>query len=421
MATTSAMWLRRSAIVLAQSSQALSNAAIALFLPLIRSDLDISFAGAGLLAAVPSLTYALMQLPAGYATDRMDPKLLFAGGVLLTNCLGIAFALGNSLAVLVIVQGLAGFSRAFMFIPGLQLITQQFSESRRASAMGLLFAGGLSAYVTVNLLGPALLAPFGWRGFMVTVSVGGLVALLGFWCMTPRSRRTQAEDAPSRPARVWRTSAWWLLALVQFVRMGIMNGFTFWLPTFLVVERGFPIAGAGLVVAGTYAVVAASNVVGGLVSDHWQVPVPIIGASLAALSVLMASIGFLSEPVLVVVGTALIAVFLQFYFGAMFVVPVRVFGPTVSGVSAGFGNFCANVGAFVASLSLGVLRDVTDSFTAGFLCMSGAALVALLAVTRLAMTLRHQEDAGEDMPTDGAYEVHQVTRGPAWSEDGSIT
>jgi DHA1 family inner membrane transport protein len=415
------MWLRRGAIILAQSSQALSNAAIALFLPLIREDLDITFAQAGLLAAVPSLTYAVMQLPAGYATDRIDPKYLFAGGVLLTNGLGIAFALGDSLLVLTVVQALAGFSRAFMFIPGLQLMTQQFSESRRASAMGLLFAAGLSAYVTVNLLGPALLEPLGWRGFMITVSLGGLGALLGFWWMTPSSRTAAGASAERRPVRVWRTSAWWLLAMVQFVRMGIMNGFTFWLPTFLVVERGFPIAGAGLVVAATYAVVAVSNVVGGIVSDHWQMPVLVIGASLAALSLLLAGVALVQQPVLVIVTTGLIAVFLQFYFGALFVVPVRVFGPSVSGLSAGFGNFCANLGAFGVSLSLGVLRDVTDSFAAGFLCMSGAALVALLAVVRLAVTLRRLDGAGQTLAADAAYEIAHDTQGPTWSEDGSIT
>lgn len=421
MARESPQWLRRSAIVFTQSSQALSNAAVALFLPLIRSDLDISFAGAGLLAAVPSLTYALMQLPAGYATDRMDPKVLFAGGALATNGLGIAFAFGNSLTVLIVVQGLAGCSRAFMFIPGLQLITEQFSEARRASAMGLLFAGGLSAYVTVNLLGPALLEPLGWRGFMATISIGGLASLVAFWLVTARSPRRRYADRLSRQGSVWRTQAWWLLALVQFVRMGIMNGFTFWLPTFLVVERGFPIAAAGLVVAGTYAVVAASNVVGGLVSDHWQVPVPLIVVSLAALSVLLALVGVVDRAIWVIATTALIAVFLQFYFGALFVVPVRIFGPSISGVSTGFGNFCANVGAFVASLSMGVLRDITDSFTAGFLCMSGAALVALMAIVRLAITLRHQGESGSGMSTEAAYQVSQRAGVPTWSENGSIT
>lgn len=60
-------------------------AAIALFLPLIREDVDITFSQAGTLAAANTLVYALMQIPAGYLADRLGPKRLFIVGLLGTN------------------------------------------------------------------------------------------------------------------------------------------------------------------------------------------------------------------------------------------------------------------------------------------------------------------------------------------------
>jgi hypothetical protein len=47
--------------VLAQSTQSLSSGGIALFLPLIRRDLGLTFTQAGAIAASASITYAVMQ------------------------------------------------------------------------------------------------------------------------------------------------------------------------------------------------------------------------------------------------------------------------------------------------------------------------------------------------------------------------
>lgn len=50
-------------IVLSQSTQALAFGAIALFRPLIRADIDLTFSQAGSLAVASISTYTLMQVP----------------------------------------------------------------------------------------------------------------------------------------------------------------------------------------------------------------------------------------------------------------------------------------------------------------------------------------------------------------------
>ncbi len=52
-------------IVACQSTQALAFGGIALFLPLIRSDVGLTFAQAGTLASASTLVYAVMQVPSG--------------------------------------------------------------------------------------------------------------------------------------------------------------------------------------------------------------------------------------------------------------------------------------------------------------------------------------------------------------------
>ena len=84
-----------SLVILCQGFQVLAIGGIALFLPIIREDLGLSFTQGGTLSAATILVYALMQIPAGYLTDRFGPKRLFFIGVLCTTILSFTFGLGS--------------------------------------------------------------------------------------------------------------------------------------------------------------------------------------------------------------------------------------------------------------------------------------------------------------------------------------
>lgn len=60
-------------VVFAQSTQPLAFRSIALFLPLLRSDLAINYVQAGVLAAASTFSYVLIQIPAGCVADRAGP------------------------------------------------------------------------------------------------------------------------------------------------------------------------------------------------------------------------------------------------------------------------------------------------------------------------------------------------------------
>lgn len=391
-------WLARGVIVAGQSTQAVGVAAIALFMPIICADLGLSFGQAGLLAAVTTLTYALMQMPAGLAAQRWGARRIFSLGLLGTNILGLVFALSSAFPMLLAVQAVAGLCRGLMFVPGLILITEQFAESMRAAAMGLLFAGGLSAYVTVNLLGPLLVGHLGWRGFLLMMSGAGLLLLLIFVGLSPRGARTSDERMAGRRATgLWMRPDWWILGGVQFVRMAVMVGFTFWLPTFLITEHRVSLSGTGLVVALTYATAALFNLVGGVASDRWDLGMAVIPGSLLGLSLVLLSIGFMESLPLVLVATGLVAILVQLYFGPLFLLPRLLFGQSAAGISTGFGNFCASLGGFTASLSLGLVHDLTGSFTAGFVGMGVLAFVAALLSGWLRLLIRAERRSPLDL------------------------
>lgn len=377
--------LNATLIVVAQSTQAIAVGAIALFLPLIRADLGLSFSQAGLLAAVATLSYALMQVPAGILSDRMRPKVLFGIGLLGTNALAIIFALSDSYSVMLVTQAVAGVFRALMFIPGMLLITRHFSEAKRATAMGLFVAGGFSSNIVVNLLGPILVGPLGWQWIIALSSILGLVVAAAFWLLGDDGPpRDHGDTSRAATGWVWRTRAWWLLGIIQYSRLSIVAGVGFWIPAFLIEERGFSLAAAGLVVALSSAITAPANIGGGILSDRLGRPLLVIGTALGALALLLALIGVVTVSPVLVALILITALVIQVYFGPLFAVPRALFGPGLAGLSSGFGNFCANVGGFTSVLLLGVLKDATGGFGVGFLLLAGLAVIGFLAVLWLA-------------------------------------
>jgi sugar phosphate permease len=118
-------------------------------------------------------------------------------------------------------------------------------------------------------------------------------------------------------------------------------------------------------------------------SDRLRRPIFIIGLSLAVLSVLLISLTVITNLLVLLAVIAVVSVFIQLYFGPLFSIPTLYFGPHLAGLSSGFGNFCANVGGFGATLFFGILRDATGSFGLGFVFLGVIAAGGFFAAVAL--------------------------------------
>jgi sugar phosphate permease len=167
----------------------------------------------------------------------------------------------------------------------------------------------------------------------------------------------------------------------------VVTAFVVWLPSMLVADRGFSVQTAGLVVAMSSALTAAANLAGGYVSDRLRNPPLVIGGAFAVLGCASALLVAVDSVPLLFAMIALSAIFLQFYFGPIFLVPVEVLGPRVAGTATGVGNLFANIGGFLTAYIFGVIRDQTGSFVWGYrgislLCVAGIVLSVVLARLR---------------------------------------
>jgi nitrate/nitrite transporter NarK len=371
--------------VICQSFQALSMGGIALLLPLIRQDLDLSFTQAGSLAAATTLVYAMMQIPAGYLSDRFSPKLLFIIGALGSTILTLTFGLVSNYWQALVNQTLSGFFRALLFVPGMVLVTGWFPVNRRATATGLYLVGGLTGSVVFNIIGPLIVAMSNWRVAFVSVSSLGILVCLLLWKF--------GKESPTQPARrkgglletfeLFRYRIMWICGGLQFIRLAVMMGITYWLPSLLSNEKGVPLQSIGFILAAQAILMAPSNVIGGYVSDRLKNPILVIAVSLIVLGVSAVLLVSIRNMVLLVAIIILNAVFLQMYFGPLFSIPVEILGVRKAGISTGYSNFFANLGGFSATYLLGWLKDSTGMFKYGFYAIAVVCFIGLVLTLAL--------------------------------------
>jgi sugar phosphate permease len=376
-------------VVFCQVVHGLTFSAIPLLLPLIREDLQISFTQAGMLSAAATLSYAFGQIPAGFLSDRFGPKRLFFIGLLGWSALSLCFGLIHVFWLALITQLIAGAFRAPLFAPGLALLASWFPPERRATAMSFYMLGGFAGTIVLSLGGPLLTAHYGWRAAFVSFSALGIATAFVYKALAKEKPRKQPLQilALTDVFQLFRYPIMWVCSGLQFVRFSVVTAFNFWLPSLLVADRGLSVQTAGLVVAMSAAFTAPSNTVGGYVSDRLKNPPLVIGGALTILACTSTLLVVVESIPLLLLVIAVNSVFLQFYFGPLFFVPMEVLGQRIAGTTTGFSNLFANLGGFFTAYALGVVKDRAGTFTWGFvgisaLCLIGVALSVVLARMR---------------------------------------
>ncbi len=381
-------------VFVCQAFHSLTFIGLALFLPLIREDLHISYTQAGVLSAAATLSYALGQIPAGFLADRFGPRRLFFIGLMGWSALSLTLGLIHTFWLAVLNLFVAGAFRALLFAPGLALLASWYPRERGATSMSLYMLGAYSGNILLALAGPALAAALGWRTAFMLFAAAGVCAAMAFYSLgSEKARKTSARPFAIREAlHLLRHKVLWLCSAIQIVRFSAVTGFVFWLPSMLVVERGFSLQAVGFVVAMSAALSALANPLGGYLSDRLGNPPAIIGTSLAGLACACALLVWVESLSALLIVIACGSIFVQIYFGPLYFIPVEVVGRRATGTVIGFSNLFANMGGLATAYALGAVKDMSGSFKWGFLGISGLCIVGVALSVALAHVRKRELD-----------------------------
>ncbi|HUI42924.1 MAG TPA: MFS transporter, partial [Terriglobia bacterium] len=246
----------------------LDRSTISLALPLISRELHLAPTSKGVLLSAFFWSYALTQIPVGWAADRVSLRWFYAAAFALWSLAQGFTGFAGSLGVLIFFRILLGLGESIYLPGGTKIVSVLFSHEERGLPCGLFDFGTRMGLVLGGLTVPWLLVHWGWRFAFRLVGFSAL-GWLPLWLLVTRGRLGRARRAGPKAPTATR-HLWKLLGNRNLI--GICLGFfcfdyywyllVTWLPDYLVTVRHFTILGAGFYAALPFFVFGASEPLG---------------------------------------------------------------------------------------------------------------------------------------------------------------
>jgi len=334
-------------------------------LPLIRDQLGLGPATAGLLVSVMFGAQVVLGVPVGVLLDRVDNRRAVAVATLLVVAVyawSWRAARAGDFGMLMLSRALAAPLTAAIWTGGVNIIGRAFDPAQQATAVGV-FSGGPAAGFAVGLLtGPLVAARVGWTAVFAVYAVPAAVGCGLFW-LTSHSLEGSVEDtATARLAdfrALFTTATVWTVALVAFVGFSLYAFVTSWVPTYLTEELGFSLTRGGLFVALFPAIGIVARGGSGAVSDRLfarrRRPVALLAFGVSTPAVVLVALA--DTAALVLFGLLVAGLFVQLGLGLFYAQVRELADPSVAATAVAFATSMSTFGGFTAPLLGGLLIE----------------------------------------------------------------
>jgi MFS family permease len=220
-------------------------------------------------------SYALAQIPAGWAVDRYGSKYPFAWGFLFWSIVSAGTALATTAGQLFSLRLLLGLCEAVVTPASMRWIRYHFDESSRGLALGIYTTGSKIGSAIAAPLTAALIQGYGWRGMFVVLGLGCL-AWLAFWLPLAPDDRAQAATARNGEpalrsltfAALLSSPAMWGIIIGAFCYSYFYMFYMTWLPAYFIERRGLSLEQMSLYTAASFAGMAVIAAPAGWLADR---------------------------------------------------------------------------------------------------------------------------------------------------------
>lgn len=264
----------------------LDRATLAVANEYIRADLGLSLGQMGLLLSAFSWSYALCQLPVGALVDKIGPRWLLGGGLVVWSLAQAAGGFAATFGYFVLARIALGIGEAPQFPAAARVVSNWFPARARGTPTGIYnSASPLGVALAPLVLAPLIIATSWHWAFFITGAMGLVAALV--WVVLyrdpVRADMTAAEQAYLEMDEVAAAApkanfASWLALFRYRVTWGMMLGFfgsvylnwvyLTWLPGYLRTERHMDLAYAGLAASVPFMCGFAGALIAGWASDR---------------------------------------------------------------------------------------------------------------------------------------------------------
>ena len=338
-------------------------------LPLIFSELHLTYAQSGLLMSLFSLPGLFISLLGGFLSDRYGMRPLAAGCFLMMIGGTVLVGLGMDLRILWLGRIICGIGAITLSIFLPKLLSQWFRDRELGLAMGLYNTGlPLGSVICFTLFG-RMGELWGWRIPILLTGIYLLITSILFLILyrLPPSREKE-EGKPLNIQKSLQEMGWpiWFVGFSWLWFNAAFTSFATFAPH-LFLQRGYTLEQSGLLIAiPLLGSLLFSGPIGYLV-DRFRHQEWLIGIGGIALSILAFSFNFSFSFFLLV---ALMGIFSAMIPAPIYSLPPEVLKPENVGLGFGVISTCSSVGLLVAPYLVGKAKDLTGSNNWSFIMIS---------------------------------------------------
>ena len=355
-------------------------------LPSIQQEFGMSYTQLGFFTGLYGLLAMLLSVPAGVSARRFGEKRVLGIGLLGVAAGSVLLGEAWSFESAITFRGLTIFGYRFAFVSVLIAVALTAPASLRGRTMGVLGATSSLASVVGAPLGGLLVGEFGWRFAILGYAAMAVLGAAVFWLFyRPTADEAASVDQHPVPSAVSRSAftspVVWMLALA--VGLGGFGQFTvtYFVPSVAKALYGLDAKAAGLIISTGYLTAIVMNLGVGLLVDRFNKLI-VLGGVFVLLAVASSSMAVEDLLTFRVATAAVIGLGFtaanQLYGLAGSVMPRHEAGPAMGVVSLGAGLF-----GYFGPQMLGILRDRTGSFAAGFYMVAIADVITLVLIAVL--------------------------------------
>ncbi|HWZ80931.1 MAG TPA: MFS transporter [Candidatus Sulfotelmatobacter sp.] len=368
----------------------LDRAALSFALPVISKDFQLTAQSKGLLLSSFFWSYALMQIPIGWAADRFNLRWLYAGAFIVWSVAQGFTGLARSFTALLAFRMLLGVGESIYLPGGTKIVSLLFSPKERGLPSGLFDFGSRTGLVLEGILVPWLLVHIGWRRTFLILGFTALLWLAPWFWVFPRRLPAARPNAATPDA-----SSFAARTLLNRNLIGICLGFfcfdyywyvlVTWLPDYLVTVRQLNIVQAGFYASLAFFIFGIAEPLGGWIADSlirhgWDETATRKGIVTVAFSMGIFLIAAMhSVHTGVAIGLLIAASLVGLATGNLLAILQSCAPPEAVGVWTGVENFAGNLAGIAAPLAVGFLITSRGSYVPGFQLASIILLAGVLA------------------------------------------
>jgi ACS family glucarate transporter-like MFS transporter len=339
--------------------------------------------------------YALCNLPAGNLADRFGSKLVLGWAAVIWSLASAATGLVGGLFTLIAARFVVGVGEAGVWPITGKIAAESFIAKERGTAVGLYQSGARLGYAATPIIMGFLIAHYSWRLALVITGGGSLLwcVLWYFWNKGADSSRPTTSDSNKRKLVIpWKqllTNRCTLgLFFAKFCADYLYFMFLTWVPTYLVMERGFSILKMGIYASLPFFTAFITQPLMGCFSD-WLIKRGcsltlarkgvLVGAQICASSIMV--VGFVHSPMVAVAILTLNMAAASTTGGLTWTLCTDVAPEGMAGTLGGGMNAISSTGGILAPAITGFIVKITGSFQLALAV--GGLLLVLAACTVL--------------------------------------